>query len=57
MEQGRQETADALQGLEEHIRGSQPQVTPQGSKTRSLAVCVVDRVVRTAFSVDNQRLR
>jgi hypothetical protein len=28
IEQGRQETADALKGLEEHIRGSQPQETP-----------------------------
>ena len=28
IEQGRQETAEALKGLEEHIRGSQPQETP-----------------------------
>jgi hypothetical protein len=28
IEQGRQETADALKGLEEQIRGSQPQETP-----------------------------
>ena len=55
IEQGRQETAEALKGLEEHIRGSQPQETPQGSKTRSLAVRLVDRVVLTAFSVANQR--
>ena len=57
IEQGRQETAEALKGLEEHIRGSQPQETPQGSKTRSLAVRLVDRVVLTALRVANQRLR
>jgi hypothetical protein len=28
IEQGRQETADALKGLEEQIRGSQPHETP-----------------------------
>ena len=28
IEQGRQETAEALKGLEEHIRESQPQETP-----------------------------
>ena len=57
IEQGRQETADALKGLEEQIRGSQPQETPQGSKTRSLAVRLVDRVALTALRVANQRLR
>jgi hypothetical protein len=57
IEQGRQETADALKGLEEHIRGSQPQETPQGSKTRSLAVRLVDRVALTALRGANQRLR
>jgi len=57
IEQGRQETAEALKGREEHIRGSQPQETLQGSKTRSLAVRLVDRVVLTALRAANQRLR